>query len=55
MVEIICKNSVLRTSWSERYQPVIDGRKRDITNVLVGYRIRPNEAEEDADDERRPR
>ena len=51
MIEIICKNSILRTSWSERYQPVIDGRKRDITSVLVGYKIRPNEPDDDGDDE----
>ena len=51
MIEIICKNSVLRTSWSERYTFKVGEIRKDITNVLVGYRIRPIEADDEADDE----
>ena len=50
MIELICKNPLLRTSWSERFQPTINGIKKNITSVLVGYRVRPDEVDE-ADDE----
>ena len=46
MIDIICKNSKLRTSWSDRYQPTINGIKKSIDSVLVGYRIRPDEVDE---------
>ena len=51
IVDIICKNSALRTSWCERYRFGTGRNQKEIRSCLVGYRTKLVEIEDVDNDE----
>ena len=49
MIENVIKNPSLKPYYSERYQPKSNGKQKNMTNVLVGYRMKLDDISDDDD------
>jgi len=49
MVEQIKKHAYLRVYYMDRYQPTVNGKQKNLTSILKGFKLKPLEEDEDED------